>query len=57
MKFLKDLTENFGTKYSEILGIKLESGEEEEIFKWFLASLLFGVPIRESTAIKNLQAV
>ncbi|MEM3161894.1 MAG: hypothetical protein QW056_02745 [Candidatus Bathyarchaeia archaeon] len=53
MKFLKDLIENFGTKYSEILGIKLESEEEEEIFKWFLACLLFGAPIRESTAIKT----
>lgn len=52
-KVLKGLIENFGTKYSEILGIKLESGREEEIFKWFLASILFGAPIRESTAIKT----
>lgn len=52
-KAIKDLIENFGTKYSEILGIKLESGSEEEIFKWFLASILFAAPIRESAAIKT----
>ncbi|MCS7096770.1 MAG: hypothetical protein RMK50_06915 [Nitrososphaerota archaeon] len=52
-KFLKDFIENFGARYSEILGIKLEGGVEEEIFKWFLASILFGAPIRESTVIKT----
>ena len=45
--------ENFGRKYSEILGIDLESRREEEIFKWFLASILFGAPITEAAAIKT----
>lgn len=49
------LIENFGRKYSEILGIDLESRKEEEIFKWFLASMLFGAPIKEAAAIKTYE--
>lgn len=33
--------------YSKDLGINLKSGKEEEIFKWFLACLLFGKPIQQ----------
>jgi hypothetical protein len=29
------------------LGIKLESSEEHELFRWFLACLLFGKPIQQ----------
>ena len=36
--------------YSTELGINLESGEEKEIFKWFLACLLFGKPIQQEVA-------
>jgi hypothetical protein len=50
---LEALLENFGQKYSEILGIDLSKEKEGEIFKWFLASLLFGAPIQESSAIKT----
>lgn len=32
------------------LGIDLKSGRENEIFKWFLACLLFGKPIRQGVA-------
>jgi len=39
--------------YSKDLGIKLESGKEEEIFKWFLACLLFGKPIQQEVAKKT----
>jgi len=52
-KDLKALVESQGQKYSEILGIDLSKGKEEEIFKWFLVSLLFGAPIRESSVIKT----
>ena len=52
-KDLKALVESQGQKYSEILGIDLSEGKEEEIFKWFLASLLFGAPITESSVIKT----
>jgi endonuclease III len=50
---LKAFCENFGRKYSEILGIDLSTGKEEEIFKWFLASILFGAPITEMAVIKT----
>jgi endonuclease III len=50
---LKDFVENFGQKYSEILGIALSSGRDEEIFKWFLASVLFGAPIPEKAVVKT----
>ena len=36
--------------YSGDLGINLESGEEEELFKWFFACLLFGKPIQQEVA-------
>jgi len=36
--------------YSTELGIDLKSGREEEIFKWFLACLLFGKPIQQEVA-------
>jgi hypothetical protein len=50
---LEALIENFGRKYSEILGIDLSDAKEEEIFKWFLASILFGAPITENSVIKT----
>ncbi|MFZ5365707.1 MAG: hypothetical protein ACOZBZ_00255 [Patescibacteria group bacterium] len=36
--------------YSYQLGIDLKSGKEKEIFKWFLACLLFGKPIQQEVA-------
>ena len=50
---LKAFVENFGEKYSEILGIDVSSGKDEEIFKWFLASVLFGAPITEKAVVKT----
>ncbi|MGB9676298.1 MAG: hypothetical protein ACPL0C_03840 [Candidatus Bathyarchaeales archaeon] len=50
---VKLLIEKFGKKYSEMLGIKLAEGEENEVFKWFLAVILFGAPITEKAAIKT----
>jgi endonuclease III len=50
---VKALVESLGQRYSEELGISLLSGEDKEIFKWFLASILFGTPIRESSVIKT----
>ncbi|MCD6232229.1 DNA methylase [Candidatus Aerophobetes bacterium] len=41
-----------GKIYSKDLGIDLKSGKEEEIFKWFLACLLFGKPIQQKVAKK-----
>jgi hypothetical protein len=53
---LKALVEGFGEKYSEMLGIDLSGGNDREIFKWFLISLLFGAPITESSVIKTYSA-
>ncbi len=36
--------------YASALGIDLASGKEAEIFKWFLACLLFGKPIQREIA-------
>lgn len=36
--------------YSEELGIDLASGSDDALFRWFLASLLFGARISETTA-------
>lgn len=50
---LKALIENLGQRYSEILGINLKDGGDDEIFKWFFASVLFGAPITETSVIKT----
>jgi hypothetical protein len=52
---LTALIENSGRRYSEILEIDLSKGKEEEIFKWFLASILFGAPITENSVIKTFR--
>jgi len=49
---LATFVEKSGTEYSKLLGIDLKNGKDEEIFKWFLVSVLFGAPITESAAIK-----
>ncbi|MCR4324422.1 MAG: DNA methylase [Candidatus Curtissbacteria bacterium] len=36
--------------YSKDLGIDIESKKETELFKWFLACLLFGKPIQQKVA-------
>jgi hypothetical protein len=50
---LKEFVEAYGRRYSEVLGIRLGEGDDAEVFKWFLASLLFGAPITESAAIRT----
>jgi len=54
---LKILLENFGQLYSEELGINIESKRKEEIFKWFLASLLFGARISETIAKRTYKTL
>ncbi len=51
MEFITRLLESYGELYSEHLGID----PEREPFKWLLASVLFGAPIRESTAVKTYE--
>ena len=47
------LVENMGRRYSEVLGINLDSGDDGELSKWFLAAVLFGAPITESSVLKT----
>jgi len=47
------LVQQFGQKYSEILGIDSKNLKEGEVFKWFFASILFGAPIAENAVIKT----
>lgn len=42
--------------YSEELGIDLDSGDDGELFEWFLASLLFGGRISEEIARRTYRA-
>ncbi len=42
--------------YSEQLGIELARDDDQELFKWFLASLLFGGHISETIAAHTYQA-
>jgi hypothetical protein len=47
---LGEFVDKFGQPFSEMLGIDLKSRRKEEIAKWLLASILYGKPIRESSA-------
>lgn len=47
---IRKLIEVFPQTYSEELGIDLKSRRSSEIFKWFLASVLFGARINETIA-------
>lgn len=53
MEDVSGIVDRFGQLYSEELGIDLDSGKEGEVFKWFLASVLFGRRIGESIAINT----
>ena len=52
---LKSVVEMGGGSFSRSLGIELRSGKSEEIFKWFLASILFGARIGERIAINTYE--
>jgi len=52
---IKRLISQFGYLYSTELGINVKNKNEKEIFKWFLASILFGKRISENIAIKTYQ--
>ncbi len=42
--------------YSEELGIELKGADDREVFKWFLASVLFGARISETIAKRTYRA-
>jgi len=47
---LREFVREYGKPFSEMLGIDLKTRKNEAIEKWFLASILYSKPIRESTA-------
>jgi endonuclease III len=49
-RVVRTLLDQFPHTYSEELGIDLRPGGERDIFKWFLASFLFGARIGEQIA-------
>jgi endonuclease III len=52
---LEILVEELGFSYSRRLGLDPSSGDEDQLFQWFLASILFGAPISEKTAEKTFK--
>jgi len=54
---LKILLDNFGTLYSKQLCIDLDSKKPAEIFKWLVASMLFGARISEEIAIRTYKVL
>ncbi len=51
-----ELVKRYGQRYSELLGIKLEGADDNEVFKWFLAAVLFGAPITETSVLKTYRS-
>jgi len=49
-KPIEALLEKLGGRFSAALGIELDRGDASEIFKWFLASILYGARISETIA-------
>ncbi len=48
-----ELVDRFGNRFSTELGITLEDSSRSEVFKWFLASILFGARISEKIAVNT----
>ncbi len=54
-KSIQDLIKQHKGRFSAELGIDLSSGCSREIFKWFLASVLFGARISETIVKKTFR--
>ena len=53
---IEEFVKRYGTPFSIMLSIDLSSGRNEELVKWFLASILYSKPIRESSATSTYQS-
>lgn len=53
---MERLLASHGRLFSEALGIDLSSRDPRELFRWFLASMLFGMRITESVAVRTYHA-
>jgi endonuclease III len=49
-ELIRALLDRIGGRFSTALGIKLDQGDSHEVFKWFLASILYGARISETIA-------
>ncbi len=49
----RELVKKYGGRFSSALGIRLSSSDAGEIFKWFIASMLFGARISGNIAIRT----
>ena len=49
-ELIGELLDRLGGRFSAALGIELDRGDSGEIFKWFLASILYGARISETIA-------
>lgn len=47
---IEELLDRMGGRFSVSLGINLDQGDLQEVFKWFLASILYGARISETIA-------
>lgn len=54
-RFIQALLKQLGVKFSTSLGIDLKHSDSKEVFKWFLASILFGARISETIAVNTYQ--
>ena len=52
-EMIRVLLKNLGQNFSGSLNIDLSSADSKEVFKWFLASILFGARISETIAINT----
>ncbi len=50
---LEAVLKSHGRLFSEELGIQLSGLSSDQLFKWFVVSLLFGARIRESAAVRT----
>ncbi len=50
---VRELVKRLGGSFSRGLGIKLAGGSEPEVFKWFLASFLYGARISTTIATRT----
>ncbi len=53
IRSVADLVQKLGARFSRELGIDVTGGQSVEIFKWFLASVLFGARISETIAVRT----
>lgn len=50
MELIRALLDRMGGRFSTALGINLDQGDSHEVFRWFLASILYGARISEIIA-------